>query len=142
MSGLSKCGFRGRFGWRFRGARDDRFGAKLTHHARKLVSATGYYDLPNYNGVPGENLPKYITYYDDPHPYYGLDVAGGRGKNSAAIAALDLWRHGPRGDAGASRALHTCHVRYWIRPILKSHQKMVKLQAYFQSSILRIDETP
>jgi thioredoxin reductase (NADPH) len=74
----------------------DRFGRPLQHRARKLVLATGYYDLPNKLGVPGEELSKVQHYYDDPHPYFGLDVAVIGGKNSAAIAALDLWRHGAR----------------------------------------------
>ena len=47
-------------------------------------------------GIPGETLSKVHHYYDDPHPYYGLDVLVIGGKNSAAIAALELWRHGAR----------------------------------------------
>ena len=39
----------------------DRFGRTLTHRARKLVVATGYYDLPNYLGIPGEDLSKVST---------------------------------------------------------------------------------
>jgi len=74
----------------------DRFGRSVTHRARKIVLATGYYDLPNYLGIPGEDLPKVNHYYHEPHPYFGLDVVVIGGKNSAAIAALDLWRHGAR----------------------------------------------
>jgi len=33
-----------------------------------------------------------MHYYDAPHPYYDTDVVVIGGKNSAAIAALDLWR--------------------------------------------------
>ncbi len=62
--------------------------------ARKVILATGYYDLPNYLEVPGEELPKVLHYYHDPHPYYDQKVLVIGGKNSAAIAALDLWRHG------------------------------------------------
>src|SRR6202789_2052957 len=36
----------------------DRFNRSITHRARKLVVATGYYDLPNYLSIPGEDLPK------------------------------------------------------------------------------------
>src|SRR5271156_4842462 len=74
----------------------DRFSRPLTHRARKLVVATGYYDLPNYLGIPGEDLSKVKHYYHEPHPFYGLDVLVIGGKNSAAIAALDLWRHGAK----------------------------------------------
>ena len=71
--------------------------------ARKLALSTGYYDLPNCMGIPGENLSKVHHYYDDPHPYFGMDVVVIGGKNSAAIAALELWRHRRAGDAGLSR---------------------------------------
>ena len=54
--------------------------------------ATGYYDLPNYLHIPGESLSKVHHYYFDPHPYFGMDVVVIGGKNSAAIAALELWR--------------------------------------------------
>lgn len=72
----------------------DRFGRRVALHARKLIVATGYYDLPNHLGIPGEDLPKVNHYYDEPHPFFGMDVLVIGGKNSAAIAALDLWRHG------------------------------------------------
>ena len=58
--------------------------------------STGYYDLPNLMGIPGEELSKVHHYYDDPHPYFDKDVVVIGGKNSAAIAALELWRHGAR----------------------------------------------
>ena len=72
----------------------DRFGRPGVLQARALTIATGYYDLPNVMGIPGENLSKVHHYYDDPHPYFNLDVVVIGGKNSAAIAALELWRHG------------------------------------------------
>ena len=72
----------------------DQFGRKHSYGARKLILATGYYDLPNYLDIPGEDLPKVMHYYHDPHPYFDQKVLVIGGKNSAAIAALDLWRHG------------------------------------------------
>src|SRR5437763_2104772 len=74
----------------------DRLGVEHEHRARKLALATGYYDLPNPLGVPGEDLSKVMHYYGEPHPYFGLDVVVVGGKNSAAIAALELWRRGAR----------------------------------------------
>ena len=47
---------------------------KDVYHARKIILATGYYDLPNLLDVPGEDLPKVIHYYKEPHPYYDHDV--------------------------------------------------------------------
>ncbi|HKR27466.1 MAG TPA: NAD(P)-binding domain-containing protein, partial [Acidobacteriaceae bacterium] len=74
----------------------DEFGRTHRFATRKLVVATGYYDLPNLLGIPGEDLLKVRHYYSDPHPYYGLDTLVIGGKNSAAIAALELWRHAAR----------------------------------------------
>jgi thioredoxin reductase (NADPH) len=118
----------------------DRFGRKLTHHSRKLVVATGYYDLPNYLGIPGEDLPKVHHYYDDPHPYYDLDILVIGGKNSAAIAALDLWRHGARVTLVHRGAAMHKHVKYWILPDIENRIKNGEVMAYFQSGVERIEE--
>ena len=53
----------------------DAFDREHRYATRKVVVATGYYDLPNMMNIPGEDLPKVMHYYNDPHPYYGLDVA-------------------------------------------------------------------
>ena len=66
------------------------------YRAKKIVLATGYYDVPELLDVPGEDLPKVIHYYKEPHPYYNHDVAMIGAKNSAAIAALELWWTGAR----------------------------------------------
>jgi len=75
---------------------EDEFGRVREHRARKLIVTTGYYDLPNPLNVPGEELSKVMHYYNEPHPYFGRDVLVVGGKNSAAIAALELYRHGAR----------------------------------------------
>ena len=72
-------------------------GTEDRYRGRKVVVATGYYDLPNEMGVPGEDLPHVSHYYTEPHPYWNQDVAVIGGKNSSVEAALDLWRNGARG---------------------------------------------
>ena len=74
----------------------DRFERPHTYRTRKIIVSTGYYDLPNHLGIPGEDLPKVAHYYNEPHPFFAQDVLVIGGKNSAAIAALELWRHGAR----------------------------------------------
>ncbi|HEY0161426.1 MAG TPA: YpdA family putative bacillithiol disulfide reductase [Edaphobacter sp.] len=118
----------------------DRFGRQIEHRARKLVIATGYYDLPNYLGIPGEELNKVTHYYHAPHPYYGLDVVVIGGKNSAAIAALDLWRHGARVTLVHRGAEMHHHVKYWILPDVNNRVKNGEITAYFSSSVTRITE--
>ena len=101
--------------------------------ARKLAIATGYYDLPNYLHIPGENLSKVHHYYFDPHPYYGMDVVVIGGKNSAAIAALELWRSGARVTLVHRDAAMHDHVKYWIKPDIENRIKTGEIKAYFRS---------
>jgi thioredoxin reductase (NADPH) len=118
----------------------DRFGRALEHRARKLVIATGYYDLPNYLGIPGEGLSKVKHYYHEPHPFYGLDVLVIGGKNSAAIAALDLWRHGARVTLVHRGPEMHRHVKYWILPDINNRVKHGEIKAYFNSTVTNITE--
>ncbi len=119
-------------------ATQDRHGQAHHYHARKLVVATGYYDLPNLMGVPGEELPKVFHYYREPHPFYGMDVLVVGGKNSAAEAALDLWRHGARVTlAHRGPGLHE-HVKYWVRPDLENRIKNGEITALFRTTVREI----
>jgi thioredoxin reductase (NADPH) len=116
----------------------DRYGRTSELAARKLAIATGYYDLPNLMGIPGEELSKVHHYYDDPHPYYGLDVAVIGGKNSAAIAALELWRHGARVTLIHRGAEMHRHVKYWIKPDIENRIKANEIKAYFNTRVVEI----
>lgn len=116
----------------------DKFGRSQTFRAKKVIVATGYYDLPNYLDIPGEELPKVHHYYDDPHPYYDQDVVVIGGKNSAAIAALELWRHGARVTlVHRGPAIHK-HVKYWILPDIENRIKKGEIGAHFNSQVTQI----
>jgi thioredoxin reductase (NADPH) len=116
----------------------DRFGNGTAIQARKLVIATGYYDLPNYLHIPGENLSKVHHYYFDPHPFFETDVVVIGGKNSAAIAALELWRSGARVTlVHRDKEMHQ-HVKYWIRPDIENRIKNGEIKAYFHSAVTEI----
>jgi thioredoxin reductase (NADPH) len=119
---------------------EDRFGRQITLRARKLIIATGYYDLPNYLGIPGEDLPKVQHYYNEPHPYFGLDVLVIGGKNSAAIAALDLWRHGAKVTLVHRGAELHRHIKYWIKPDIENRIKNGEVVAYLSSNVTQIAE--
>jgi thioredoxin reductase (NADPH) len=118
----------------------DRFSRHRSYGARKVVIATGYYDLPNYLEVPGEELPKVLHYYHDPHPYYDQKVLVVGGKNSAAIAALDLWRHGAHVTLVHRGEKMHHHVKYWILPDINNRIKNGEVAAHFSSSVARITE--
>lgn len=116
----------------------DRFGRAGELRARKLAIASGYYDLPNLMGIPGEELSKVHHYYDDPHPYYGLNVVVIGGKNSAAIAALELWRHGARVTLIHRGPEMHRHVKYWIKPDIENRIKAGEIKAYFHARVVEI----
>jgi thioredoxin reductase (NADPH) len=118
----------------------DRFSRHRSYGARKVVIATGYYDLPNYLEVPGEGLPKVLHYYHDPHPYYDQKVLVVGGKNSAAIAALDLWRHGAHVTLVHRGEKMHHHVKYWILPDINNRIKNGEVKAYFSTSVTGITE--
>src|SRR6266704_3279391 len=71
-------------------------GTNQKYQGKKIAVATGYYDLPNKLGVPGEELPHVSHYYTEPYEYWNQDVVVVGGKNSSAEAALDLYRNGAR----------------------------------------------
>ncbi len=118
----------------------DRFGRMSQYRARKLVVATGYYDLPNYLGIPGEDLSKVKHYYHEPHPFHGLEVLVIGGKNSAAIAALDLWRHGANVTLVHRGPEMHRHVKYWILPDINNRIKNGEIKAYFNTNVTNIAE--
>ena len=116
----------------------DRLGRVYDYHSRKLIVATGYYDMANLLQIPGEDLPKVHHYYREPHPYFDLDVLVIGGKNSAAISALDLWRHGARVTlVHRGPKLHS-HVKYWILPDIENRIRNGEIKAYFSSTVREI----
>jgi thioredoxin reductase (NADPH) len=116
----------------------DSRGCQQQYTSRKVILSMGYYDVPNMLNVPGEELPNVIHYYKEAHPYYNHDVLVVGAKNSAAIAALELWWTGARvtlvhrGDA-----IHH-NVKYWIKPNIENRIKNGEIPAYFRSSVEEI----
>jgi len=116
----------------------DRLGCNHTYQARKIILATGYYDVPNMLDVPGEDLDKVIHYYKEAHPYYNHDVAVIGAKNSAAIAALELLWNGARVTLIHRGAAISNSVKYWIKPNIENRIKSGEMRAYFNSRVVEI----
>jgi thioredoxin reductase (NADPH) len=113
-------------------------GAEHKYQSKKIAVATGYYDLPNQLGVRGEDLPHVLHYYTEPHEFWNQDVVVIGGKNSAAEAALDLYRNGARvtlvhrnGELGAS-------IKYWVRPDIENRIKAGQVKALFETRVKEI----
>jgi thioredoxin reductase (NADPH) len=110
-------------------------GTGQEYHCKKITVATGYYDLPNLLGVAGEELPHVSHYYTEPHEYWNQDVVVIGGKNSAAEAALDLYRNGARvtlvhrgKDLGAT-------IKYWVRPDIENRIKAGQIQVLLNARV-------
>lgn len=108
--------------------------------AAHVVLATGYFDTPNAYNVPGSDLPKVSYYYDEPYRFFRRNVALVGGSNSAAIAALELYR---------SRANVTLihrgeklrdGIKYWIKPDIENRIKNGEITAYFDTVVKEIKE--
>jgi thioredoxin reductase (NADPH) len=113
-------------------------GAGRSRRARHVVIATGAYDFPNTCGIPGEDLPHVSHYYTQPHPYFRRQVVVVGGKNSAAEAALDLYR------AGASVTLVHRHsalgdsIKYWVKPDIENRIAEGSIAARFNTTVVEI----
>lgn len=117
--------------------RTDR-GARSAYRAAKIVVATGYYDLPNELAVPGEDLPHVSHYYSEPHEFWNQDVVVVGGKNSAAEAALDLWRNGARVAMVHRRGELGSTIKYWVRPDIQNRINAGQIPMHFGSEIREI----
>jgi thioredoxin reductase (NADPH) len=116
----------------------DRLGCRQVYRARKIVLATGYYDVPNPLNAPGEELDKVLHYYKEAHPYYNHDVAVIGGKNSAAIAALELFWTGARVTLIHRGPGISDSVKYWIKPNIENRIKSGEITGYFLSRVAEI----
>ena len=111
---------------------------KATYQAKKIIIASGYYDVPNLLGVPGEDLSKVVHYYTEAHPYFDHDVMVIGAKNSAAIIALELYRTGARVTMVHRGAEIHRNVKYWIKPDIENRIKNKEIRAHFHTTVNEI----
>ena len=113
-------------------------GERLVCTARKVVLATGYYDVAAPLGCPGEDLPKVLHYYEDPHPFFDCDVVVVGGRNSAAIYGLECYRAGARVTLVHRGARLSEKIKYWILPDIENRIKNGEIKAYFNSELAEV----
>jgi thioredoxin reductase (NADPH) len=111
---------------------------KRSYRSRKIIVAIGYFDHSNPLNIPGEGLPKVSHYYKDAHPFYDRDVAIIGGANSAAIAALDLHRHGARVTMIHRGDQLRRSIKYWILPDIENRIANGEVKALFQTVVTEI----
>lgn len=124
--------------------KQDVFFAETTrakYQSKALVLALGFYDLPFLLNVPGEDLPKVRHYYDEPHPYFAQKIIVVGAANSAVDVALETWRKGAAVTMVIREGGIRESVKYWVRPDIENRIKEGSIKAWFQSEIVKIEET-
>jgi thioredoxin reductase (NADPH) len=128
-----------------RHADDDRFlvqadadGRRTVRHARAVVLAIGYYDHPNLLGIPGEDLPHVSHYYREAHPFYRKRVVIVGGANSAAEAALELYRAGATVTVVHRRPTLSRQIKYWVLPDLENRIREGSIAARMETHVAEI----
>jgi thioredoxin reductase (NADPH) len=116
-------------------------GEQRRYRARKLIVTTGYYDNPNHLGIPGEDLPKVSHYYTEAHPFYDREVAIIGAGNSAADAALELFRGGARVTLIHRRPDLSKSLKYWVAPDIANRIKNGQIRALFNTIVTEIKPT-
>jgi len=114
-------------------------GSEEKYRSKKICVATGYYDLPNEMGVPGEDLPHVSHYYTEPFEFWNQDVVVIGGKNSAAEAALDLFRNGARVTLVHRHAVLGQSIKYWVKPDIENRIKANEIRALFETRVVQIE---
>jgi thioredoxin reductase (NADPH) len=113
-------------------------GGRRTIRGRTAILATGAYDFPNLMNIPGESLPHVSHYYTAPHPFYRKRVVIAGGKNSAAEAALDLFRAGAQVTIVHRRAALGDSIKYWVKPDIENRIKEGSVAARFNTHLVEI----
>jgi thioredoxin reductase (NADPH) len=103
------------------------------------VLATGFFPNPRRLEAPGASLPHVHARYVSGYPFHGRDVVVVGGRNSAAEAALDLYRHGARVALVHRGAALSDRVKYWIRPDLENRIAAGAIRAHFGSRVIAIE---
>jgi thioredoxin reductase (NADPH) len=109
--------------------------AKTTYTARKVILSTGFYDIAVHLNIPGEELPKVMHYYKEPHYYAMQKVVVVGSSNSAIDVALETYRKGAEVTLVIRDAEVSRRVKYWVRPDILNRIKEGSIKAYFNSSL-------
>src|SRR5215471_3612989 len=102
------------------------------------ILATGFFGNPRRLNVPGEDLPHVHRRFVSSYPFHDRNVVVIGAKNSAAEAALDLYRHGARVTLVVRGEAISDRVKYWIKPDLENRIKAGSIRAFFGSRVREI----
>jgi bacillithiol disulfide reductase len=128
----------GQFGG-FRVRTRTRAGVDRVILAGAVVVATGYFGSPNKLGVPGEDLPHVSHVYREGHEAFLQDVVVVGGGNSAAEAALDLWRSGARVTLVHFGPTFDKRIKPWVQPDFENRVKEGRIAAAWNARVTAIE---
>ena len=114
--------------------------ADHTYKAKNVVLALGFYDTPRTLDVPGSHLTKVKHYYDDAHPYIGMNLLIIGGGNSACDVALETWSQGAKVTMAVRDKSLYQGVKYWILPNIENRIKEGSIPAHFNTIVKDIKE--
>lgn len=110
------------------------------YSSKNVILATGFYDIPNYLHIPGEELAKVSHYYKEAHPYSGQKLVVIGASNSSVDAALECWRKGAEVTLVIRKPEIGERVKYWVKPDIENRIEEGSIKAYFNSSLKSISE--
>lgn len=116
-----------------------RGGANRRTNAGAVIVATGYFGSPNRLGVPGENLPHVTHIYREGHEAFQQRVLVVGGGNSAAEAALDLWRSGAHVTLVHFGPTFDKRIKPWVLPDFQNRVKEGSIQVRWNSRVASIE---
>jgi len=111
---------------------------RKARRARSVVVATGTFDQPNALGIPGEDLAHVSHYFDEPHACHRRRVVVVGGSNSAAEAALALFRAGAFVTLVHRRERLSGSIKYWVKPDIENRIAENAIAARFEARLVRI----
>jgi thioredoxin reductase (NADPH) len=114
--------------------------AKDQYKCTAAILALGFYDLPYLLNVPGEDLPKVMHYYKEPHPFFAQKVLVVGAANSAVDVALETWRKGAQVTMVIREGSIRDSVKYWVKPDIENRISEGSIRAYFNSTVKRIEQ--
>ena len=112
--------------------------SKRLYNTKNVVVATGFYDIPNYLNIQGEELPKVSHYYNDPHYYATQKTVVVGASNSAVDAALEIYRKGGKVTMIIRSPQIGDRVKYWVKPDIENRIDEGSIEAIFNAEIKEI----
>ena len=114
-------------------------GEERSTRVANVIVATGYFGSPNRLGVPGEDLPHVSHVYREGHEAFLQDAVVIGGGNSAAEAALDLWRSGARVTLVHFGPTFDKKIKPWVLPDFSNRVKEGFITAKWDSRVKAIE---